>query len=111
MWPGVRRESIWLAYAILAASTPTPREDPPAVLCQSAQSRRRPREGRQRLKPAAVAQAPRVLTCANCGRESADHFAYCPACAAPLTPPARQELRKTVTVVSCDVGGLRMAWR
>jgi class 3 adenylate cyclase/tetratricopeptide (TPR) repeat protein len=46
-----------------------------------------------------------VLTCANCGRESPDEFAFCPACAAPLAPPARQEIRKTVTVVFCDVTG------
>jgi class 3 adenylate cyclase/tetratricopeptide (TPR) repeat protein len=46
-----------------------------------------------------------VLTCANCGRESPDDFAFCPACAAPLTPAARQEVRKTVTVVFCDVTG------
>ena len=46
-----------------------------------------------------------MLTCANCGRESPDDFAFCPACAAPLTPPGRQEVRKTVTVVFCDVTG------
>ena len=46
-----------------------------------------------------------VLTCANCGRESPDDFAFCPACAAPLAPPGRQEVRKTVTVVFCDVTG------
>jgi class 3 adenylate cyclase/tetratricopeptide (TPR) repeat protein len=46
-----------------------------------------------------------VLTCANCGRESPDDFAFCPACSAPLAPPGLQELRKTVTVVFCDVTG------
>jgi class 3 adenylate cyclase len=46
-----------------------------------------------------------VLTCANCGRESPEDFAFCPACAAPLTPPGRQEVRKTVTVIFCDVTG------
>ena len=46
-----------------------------------------------------------VLTCASCGRESPADFAFCPACAAPLTPPGRQEVRKTVTVVFCDVTG------
>ena len=46
-----------------------------------------------------------VLTCANCGRESPDDFAFCPACSAPLAPPGRQEVRKTVTVVFCDVTG------
>jgi class 3 adenylate cyclase/tetratricopeptide (TPR) repeat protein len=44
--------------------------------------------------------------CANCGRESPDEFAFCPACAAPLDAPARpREVRKTVTVVFCDVTG------
>jgi class 3 adenylate cyclase/tetratricopeptide (TPR) repeat protein len=46
-----------------------------------------------------------MLTCANCGRESPDDFTFCPACSAPLTPPASQEVRKTVTVVFCDVTG------
>src|SRR6266550_3731057 len=45
-----------------------------------------------------------MLTCANCGRESPDDFAFCPACAAPLAPlPAQHETRRTVTVVFCDV--------
>jgi class 3 adenylate cyclase/tetratricopeptide (TPR) repeat protein len=46
-----------------------------------------------------------VLTCGNCGKESPDDFAFCPACAAPLTPLTQQEVRKTVTVVFCDVTG------
>jgi class 3 adenylate cyclase len=46
-----------------------------------------------------------VLTCATCGRQSPDDFAFCPACSAPLAPPDRQEVRKTVTVVFCDVTG------
>ena len=46
-----------------------------------------------------------MLTCANCGRESPEDFAFCPACSAPLAPPAPQEVRKTVTVVFCDVTG------
>ena len=46
-----------------------------------------------------------MLTCANCGRESPEDFAFCPACSAPLAPPAAQEVRKTVTVVFCDVTG------
>jgi class 3 adenylate cyclase/tetratricopeptide (TPR) repeat protein len=46
------------------------------------------------------------LTCSNCGRESPDDFAFCPACSAPLAPstPAR-EVRKTVSIVFCDVTG------
>ena len=47
-----------------------------------------------------------MLTCANCGRESPDDFAFCPACASPLTAgPREREVRKTVTVVFCDVTG------
>ena len=46
-----------------------------------------------------------MLTCANCGRESPEDFAFCPACSAPLAPAAPQEVRKIVTVVFCDVTG------
>jgi class 3 adenylate cyclase/tetratricopeptide (TPR) repeat protein len=46
-----------------------------------------------------------VLTCTNCGRESPEDFAFCPTCSAPLAPSGHQEVRKTVTVVFCDVTG------
>jgi len=47
-----------------------------------------------------------MLTCPSCGRKSPEEFAFCPACSAPLAPPARtREVRKTVTVVFCDVTG------
>jgi len=47
-----------------------------------------------------------MLTCPNCGRESPEDFAFCPACSAPLTPTASaREVRKTVTVIFCDVTG------
>ena len=46
-----------------------------------------------------------MLTCADCGRESPDDFTFCPACSAPLAPPTPQEVRKTVTVVFCDITG------
>ena len=47
-----------------------------------------------------------MVICSNCGRESPEDFAFCPACAAPLLPATPQrELRKTVTVVFCDVTG------
>jgi class 3 adenylate cyclase/tetratricopeptide (TPR) repeat protein len=47
-----------------------------------------------------------MLACPNCGRESPDDFAFCPACASPLTAgPLEHEVRKTVTVVFCDVTG------
>ena len=47
-----------------------------------------------------------MLTCSNCGGESPEDFAFCPACGASLEPaqPAR-ETRKTVTVVFCDITG------
>jgi class 3 adenylate cyclase/tetratricopeptide (TPR) repeat protein len=47
-----------------------------------------------------------MLTCANCGRQSPDDFAFCPACASPFTQAgSAREVRKTVTVVFCDVTG------
>jgi class 3 adenylate cyclase/tetratricopeptide (TPR) repeat protein len=47
-----------------------------------------------------------MLTCPSCGRQSPEDFAFCPACSTPLAPsaPAR-EVRKTVTIVFCDVTG------
>src|SRR4051794_2908636 len=49
-----------------------------------------------------------MAVCAACGRESAEGFAFCPFCGAPLqaAPASRPaEVRKTVTVVFCDVTG------
>jgi len=46
-----------------------------------------------------------VLTCPNCGRESPQDFTFCPACGQPLAPAPGREVRKTVTVVFCDVTG------
>ncbi len=47
-----------------------------------------------------------MLTCPNCGRESPDGFAFCPACASPLGAPATtREVRKTVTALFCDLVG------
>jgi hypothetical protein len=47
-----------------------------------------------------------MQTCPNCGRESPDEFDFCPACGQPLTrPKPGREVRKTVTVVFCDVTG------
>ena len=47
-----------------------------------------------------------MLACSNCGRENPDDAAFCMACATALTPatPAR-EVRKTVTVLFCDLVG------
>jgi class 3 adenylate cyclase/tetratricopeptide (TPR) repeat protein len=47
-----------------------------------------------------------VPTCTSCGRDSADDFAFCPHCGAPLAAaPATREQRKVVTVLFCDVTG------
>jgi class 3 adenylate cyclase/tetratricopeptide (TPR) repeat protein len=46
-----------------------------------------------------------VLTCSNCGRESPEDFTFCPTCGRTLTPAPGREVRKTVTVVFCDVTG------
>ena len=47
-----------------------------------------------------------MVTCPNCGRESPEDFEFCPGCASPLRPqPSKREVRKTVTVVFCDVTG------
>ena len=47
-----------------------------------------------------------MLACPNCGTENPDEARFCMACAVPL-PPAEtpREVRKTVTVVFCDVTG------
>ena len=47
-----------------------------------------------------------MVTCARCGQENPEGFAFCGACGAPLVAeePAR-EVRKTVTVVFSDVTG------
>src|SRR5919197_1042240 len=47
-----------------------------------------------------------MITCPTCRRESPDDFRFCPVCATPLAPPApAREVRKTVTVIFCDVTG------
>ena len=46
------------------------------------------------------------MVCASCGRESEGDFQFCPHCAAPFSTAApTRELRKTVTVLFCDVTG------
>jgi class 3 adenylate cyclase/tetratricopeptide (TPR) repeat protein len=47
-----------------------------------------------------------VPICANCGQDNPDGFRFCGNCGAELaeTPPSR-EVRKTVTVLFCDVSG------
>jgi class 3 adenylate cyclase/tetratricopeptide (TPR) repeat protein len=47
-----------------------------------------------------------MVTCASCGQEIPEGFAFCGACGAPLAPhEAPREVRKTVTVVFSDVTG------
>jgi class 3 adenylate cyclase/tetratricopeptide (TPR) repeat protein len=45
-----------------------------------------------------------VPTCAVCGYETAEAFKFCPECGDPAAP-IRQEQRKVVTVLRCDVVG------
>ncbi len=48
-----------------------------------------------------------MLICPSCGAENPEGFRFCGRCAAPLAEqePAARELRKTVTVLFCDVTG------
>ncbi|HEX9349755.1 MAG TPA: adenylate/guanylate cyclase domain-containing protein [Gaiellaceae bacterium] len=43
--------------------------------------------------------------CPQCGRENPDGFKFCGSCGAPLVAVEQREVRKTVTVVFCDVTG------
>src|SRR5262245_40684435 len=55
--------------------------------------------------PASSRTLAAVQTCSNCGRESPDDFIFCPNCGQALTHAPGHEVRKTVTVVFCDVTG------
>jgi class 3 adenylate cyclase len=47
-----------------------------------------------------------VARCTTCGRENPAEFRFCGACGAELAPPSpAREVRKTVTVLFCDVIG------
>jgi class 3 adenylate cyclase/tetratricopeptide (TPR) repeat protein len=47
-----------------------------------------------------------MRVCASCGTENPDEARFCMSCASPLEEPARgREVRKSVTVVFCDVTG------
>ena len=45
-----------------------------------------------------------MVTCAACGKDNPEGFAFCGFCTAPLAaaPPATVEERKVVTVLFCD---------
>ena len=54
----------------------------------------------------AAGQTRAVATCPACGKENPDGFQYCGFCTAPLALHATaREVRKTVTVLFCDVVG------
>ena len=45
------------------------------------------------------------MICASCGQENPEGFRFCGRCGASLTPDAQAGVRKTVTVVFCDLVG------
>jgi class 3 adenylate cyclase len=45
------------------------------------------------------------VICTSCGRENPDGFRFCGACGATLAPEAEADVRKTVTIVFCDLVG------
>ena len=46
-----------------------------------------------------------MLTCPNCGRENPADSSFCNVCGHALSPGTAREVRKTVTVLFCDVAG------
>jgi class 3 adenylate cyclase/tetratricopeptide (TPR) repeat protein len=46
-----------------------------------------------------------VAACPNCGSENAEGANFCSVCGVKLGPPEAAEVRKTVTIVFCDVTG------
>ena len=48
-----------------------------------------------------------MIACPQCGQQNPDGFRFCGACASPLAVPGEpaREVRKTVTVVFCDMAG------
>ncbi len=46
-----------------------------------------------------------MLVCASCGQETPEGYPRCANCGAPLGAAAAREVRKTVTVLFCDVTG------
>jgi class 3 adenylate cyclase/tetratricopeptide (TPR) repeat protein len=56
--------------------------------------------------PPAAAYTPAVAACPNCGSENAEGANFCSVCGARFdTSAAAAEVRKTVTIVFCDVTG------
>lgn len=48
---------------------------------------------------------PPVMVCPSCGTENPAGARFCNACAAPLGPETPAEIRKTVTILFCDLVG------
>ena len=47
-----------------------------------------------------------MLICGSCGRDNPEDAAFCNSCGATLgTPSSSREVRKTVTVLFCDLSG------
>jgi class 3 adenylate cyclase/tetratricopeptide (TPR) repeat protein len=46
-----------------------------------------------------------VAICASCGHQADAEFKFCPECGTPAGEPEAREVRKTVTVLFCDVTG------
>src|SRR5688500_6018967 len=46
-----------------------------------------------------------MRSCPGCGEENPGRARFCLACGAPLEPTEPREVRKTVTVVFCDLTG------
>ncbi|HJS26702.1 MAG TPA: adenylate/guanylate cyclase domain-containing protein, partial [Actinomycetota bacterium] len=46
-----------------------------------------------------------MTACPNCGAENAEGANFCSVCGTPISAPETAEVRKTVTIVFCDVTG------
>ena len=79
---------------------------PGALVGRPLEHLHRAADDRQLNRASGLDYALFVPICQACGQENPEGFRFCGACAAELAPPtARREVRKTVTVVFCDVTG------
>ncbi|MDQ2911312.1 MAG: zinc ribbon domain-containing protein [Actinomycetota bacterium] len=46
-----------------------------------------------------------MVVCPSCGQENPEGFRFCGTCGVPLAAEAPAEVRKTVTVLFCDIVG------
>jgi class 3 adenylate cyclase len=75
---------------------------------QAVMARRSPITGAhsRRLSPTEAAYTRSVLLCSQCGQENPEGFRFCGGCGAALAEAAPpREVRKTVTLLFCDVAG------